>query len=539
MLALVEEPVEMIAILFERGENSPSEQGISGIVTAVLEEVLKHEHVKNVDLIGYEVDQTRSFENRWKTDHNLSENSDCLRDKRVKIFDSVMEVFDVDNYCKKKTENTDGLESSVSKSDDYYHVLVLLDAFNFLLYEGDDHGNADVDFDYYYNASTNAAAENIAIDGISKKKLVFDMIYGAVASYGAIVMGLGSQSDPKFWRNYDLLIKLLNEYDFHAIYVYEENDCGIVGGCTFLVMSTDLWIKKRWFMNQAELDVQIHKQLNGPSKVAPMKSFRGISMLSYQVPHKVWENRVCGGQLPPLECTTMRGINPRVTNYSMNRFEVKNSSMGENVGRGIFAKEYIPKGSLIMQEKGKESIHVTGTTLNTIDRLYYAVEKANIKNDILPNYENWETLNNYIFGYGMVENLFAYHEVFVDSGISTFINHGCKGTANIGQLGVGYTVTFEDHKSLTEEIAHSFEIDDLRKHFTGTSKPYSPVFFRHTPLRTGGLVYALRNIEAGEELFSNYLLYSKTEEYWLDWISELVAQCSGGVGLVVEVDSKV
>jgi hypothetical protein len=115
-------------------------------------------------------------------------------------------------------------------------------------------------------------------------------------------------------------------------------------------------------------------------------------------------------------------------------------------------------------------------------------------------------------------------EVIVDSDALTFVNHGCKGSNNIG------VVTAFD-----EETANMNVMPDEvgGKSHEGTSI-FNPFVDRH--LTFGGCT-SNRDIQAGEEILDNYLAFVSNKEDWADYVISLRNQCAGkGIGEVTEYE---
>jgi hypothetical protein len=108
----------------------------------------------------------------------------------------------------------------------------------------------------------------------------------------------------------------------------------------------------------------------------------------------------------------------------------------------------------------------------------------------------------------------------------TFTNHGCNGQYNIGDrlsvnemtmdLGVGPEGIFDDSHEL-----------------------YHPYLERHYPKWSCGEFVALRDIEAGEELLDNYLVFGGGDDIrdWEENLQELKNLCSGGTGFVTRYEA--
>jgi hypothetical protein len=68
--------------------------------------------------------------------------------------------------------------------------------------------------------------------------------------------------------------------------------------------------------------------------------------------------------------------------------------------------------------------------------------------------------------------------------------------------------------------------------FVGGLAPtiYSPFVDRHIVYYSGGLDHALRDIQAGEEILTNYLHFVGNQAEWENDLGELRRSCGGGGG---------
>jgi hypothetical protein len=122
-----------------------------------------------------------------------------------------------------------------------------------------------------------------------------------------------------------------------------------------------------------------------------------------------------------------------------------------------------------------------------------------------------------------------------DACITTFINHGCNGTYNTGWAGVNVT-------ELTAVPGLGPEANGY-----GTTKgeaeyderQYNPFLDRFYPgYDCDDSTPALRDIDAGEELFDNYLDYAGTDRT-LEWevlLQTLKTICAGEAGPVTVIE---
>ena len=117
----------------------------------------------------------------------------------------------------------------------------------------------------------------------------------------------------------------------------------------------------------------------------------------------------------------------------------------------------------------------------------------------------------------------ANYEYFVDSGILTFVNHGCNGTNNIGD---GSSSHEKDSVYFNEATLDLSQIDEPPQ---GTSRAsiFDPVSDRHLHSLATGYDSTSRDVKAGEELFQNYFYFISWAKGWKEEVLDLQAQCRG------------
>ena len=68
-----------------------------------------------------------------------------------------------------------------------------------------------------------------------------------------------------------------------------------------------------------------------------------------------------------MECEVYLGIDPEVVTIPMTHLEARKSSIGEFAGRGLYAAQNIPQGSIFeTNESGVKSFHVLPSTWSII-----------------------------------------------------------------------------------------------------------------------------------------------------------------------------
>jgi len=151
-----------------------------------------------------------------------------------------------------------------------------------------------------------------------------------------------------------------------------------------------------------------------------------------------------------------------------------------------------------------------------------------------PDANELHAIISYMDGYGYENNVLGMGGYYVDSGILTFMNHGCNGSNNYGPLEIAYGHPRESD-SLTEVTAdpNYFPYDNENM----DDVLYDPVLDRHYEFEWSSTDGALKDIKKGEEMFCSYLLFTSIEVEWADTVSELREQCQGAAGLVVMLDT--
>lgn len=110
--------------------------------------------------------------------------------------------------------------------------------------------------------------------------------------------------------------------------------------------------------------------------------------------------------------------------------------------------------------------------------------------------------------------------MIVDSGIMTFVNHGCNKTYNSGV------------ESFIDELTADVNIlpDSLNGRRHTQTSTFNPVLDRHLGHTAE---QSLRDIKAGEEILDNYLAFVGDKKYWASFVQHLRDLCSGNtIGIV-------
>jgi hypothetical protein len=130
----------------------------------------------------------------------------------------------------------------------------------------------------------------------------------------------------------------------------------------------------------------------------------------------------------------------------------------------------------------------------------------------------------YAEAYGFMSEPWGEPEEAVMSHFLTFVNHGCNGTANLGER------DFDPNKYT--EVNINLDMNLPEELTTTSNDVYDPHsdrdFAKHA---TSVLAWA--DIQAGDELFDNYISFGADEEdEFRTWVQSLRSICSGTPGLV-------
>ena len=151
-----------------------------------------------------------------------------------------------------------------------------------------------------------------------------------------------------------------------------------------------------WFSSEARENLNIQKRIVHPNNANfALQFFDSSTKMQFQYPSKASEAVYCRQQNEPMGCMHDedggRGYNLEWPNFKLSDVEVKRSGVGENAGRGLFAKVDIPAWSYVGLESNHRVIfepdaHECATTLHDSSPIFRDSTHA--------------VLTSYIFGYG-------------------------------------------------------------------------------------------------------------------------------------------
>jgi hypothetical protein len=189
-------------------------------------------------------------------------------------------------------------------------------------------------------------------------------------------------------------IDALVELGFKAVREYEESHNGFENPWEFIVAFKKFNSKSEWFASSADVDLQIRKRgmitVTGGS---PFLYFDGATMESYRYPSKGSEVAFCRTH-ENAECMHGHGFDPERQNLPLSSLTVKQLSLGETAGRGVFAEIDIPESSYIGLDKLVPHIHMSSKTTSL------ALGWKTKMNLLHQHYRPAKALSSYTHGYG-------------------------------------------------------------------------------------------------------------------------------------------
>ena len=152
--------------------------------------------------------------------------------------------------------------------------------------------------------------------------------------------------------------------------------------------------KADWFANPALVDLKIRKRsMPTVDHGSPFFYFDGPTMQTFYFPSKQIAVIYCRDNPNSRHCKEGHGFDPERHNLPLSTLEARQSSIGEQVGRGVFAKVDIPRESYVGLEKLIPFVSGDPHTYDIILKLYNITE-----------YYWGSTLDTYIHGYGEISS---------------------------------------------------------------------------------------------------------------------------------------
>ena len=348
-------------------------------------------------------------------------------------------------------------------------------------------------------------------------------LYRALTKDGILITQVGEapwRTDPpeQFSLNKNRLVyanSLINQ-GFQSIADYIEDHAEFDAPWYFYAAFKNLSTRTNWMANEAEINLSMKKRaIRTRDGQTPFHFFDGATMKAYQYPTRASVMLFCRRTPTPPDCQPgVHGFNPETPNFSEAHFYVAASKAGEYAGRGVFAKTLIPVGSYLMLEASVHPVIIEASS---------AVLIENMSNYEIADEYNIEELTAFVWGYGYSSQGFGDANIIeVDSGILTFVNHGCNGSSNLGLF-----------PKITDSSVNQTHVPNELLYYRnqGVDYVFNPAAVRSTFSRVENQ-NVWGDIKAGDELLENYYEQFAGRNDWKENVDTLNKYCSGGIGEV-------
>lgn len=348
-------------------------------------------------------------------------------------------------------------------------------------------------------------------------------LYGALTHDGILITQVGNApvrgevpEHESRSANRAIYSKSLAQQGFESIADYSEDHTGFEEPWYFYAAFKDRSTRANWMATESEINLKIQKRaIRTIDESSPFEYFDGATMKMYQYPSQASVDLFCRREPTPVGCDrSNHGFDPERPNYSEAFFNVTTSLAGKHAGRGVFTKANIPKGSYLTLEAMVYPVTIEGTSTLLISKMSY--------HSIAEEYCTL-VLEAFAYGYGYSSTSFGEDDKLeVDSGLVTFVNHGCNGTSNLGVF-----------PYITES---SVDLNDMphalyRYRMTGDDYVFNPAVIRDTTFRLENINRSGK-LNAGDELLENYYEQVPIPREWRSHVRAIQKYCSGGVGEV-------
>lgn len=239
-----------------------------------------------------------------------------------------------------------------------------------------------------------ASDATIFLDGMSKA-LADSLLSTGILSMTAFPTRLESAMVPDELEgaNFKSLVDYSEDARTHTWVAMKDSD------------SRGLWFGR----SQASAELAFRQRMVESSYASLLASDSARSM-AYKFPPRASEAIWCSQH--QAECGDGHGFDPLVPNIPISAFQVKHSGVGERAGRGVYARQLIPEGSMMALDMCVYGMHLPPQTYSVYASMYLRDddgdrEEASDDADNDDNYNNdlvWKPLHGYVDGYGWVDN---------------------------------------------------------------------------------------------------------------------------------------
>lgn len=192
-------------------------------------------------------------------------------------------------------------------------------------------------------------------------------------------------------------IHSLLEKDFQLVMQYAGSRQKSLSPWKFVVAMKDKTSRGNWHSSESKVLVEMNKRTLSTKNGDTFRYFDDVTMKSVEFPTRIMEDNFCVDHQDLEYCYKDHGFDPDIPDFSSDSFEVGISSVA-NGGRGVFSKEFIPKGSYIGMQ-------------NCVSTLFIPPNQLSVLNSVKDQFSDNEFLTclavGYLEGYGWIESTYV------------------------------------------------------------------------------------------------------------------------------------
>lgn len=231
----------------------------------------------------------------------------------------------------------------------------------------------------------------------SKDNDFIESLLSSVDEEGILVVGTSETrklaDPPKAFRRmstHEILVEGCERAGFQSTTTYTESTCQRRAPTTFLIaLKSKEEIRANWFMAEAEITRNlVGRLLKTKSGESPFHYFDGATMMPYQFPSRIHEEIWCLDNIK--WCKGGHGYSPERQNVPISTLKVELSKY-EGGGRGVYAKDDIPEGTMIDLEGCSYGFHIPAGSMEIINDCH----------ETFIDHKYWKAIGTgFISGYG-------------------------------------------------------------------------------------------------------------------------------------------
>jgi hypothetical protein len=189
-------------------------------------------------------------------------------------------------------------------------------------------------------------------------------------------------------------IRGLGRAGFEDVLRYDESQGRLAAPWSFLFAMKHYFHRSTWYANEAEWNLRIQtRAMRTHEGVLPFRFLDSATMMSYQFPSRAVQEIWCMDKPDLCRGNRPAPFDPEISDIPISSFSVKASTVA-SAGRGVFANDFIPKGSYLGAEDCVSGLVVPPYALQTIEGMSEKVEAL-------------KQLAVYLDAYGWVEDFYV------------------------------------------------------------------------------------------------------------------------------------